>query len=86
LAQMTQDGEYSKALLLEYLPHVGPLDDGILFCMKTAAQLVPLPRWHILRNAQAPARQAMFKSRRGAIVTRRQDATFPHEDSAYCPS
>ena len=44
-------------------PHtmIGGLDDGILFCMKPAAELMSFPRGDASFLAKAPNSQAMFQ-------------------------
>jgi len=49
---------------------VSRLDDGILFRMETTAEFMALSRGNALFLAEATNVQAMFRPRRGSIVTR----------------
>jgi hypothetical protein len=64
---------------------VSRLNDGILFCMEATAELMALPRRDALFLAEATNVQAVFRPRRGSIVTRRQNIFIFDEDSTHLP-
>jgi hypothetical protein len=64
---------------------VGRLDNGVLFGMETAAQLMTFPGGNGLKFAEAADVEAVPQPGRSTVVTRGQDLFVLDEDGPHMP-